>query len=239
MRVGIGPFTTQTASHNRGLGRYVRSLVSALLARDHDNTYVLYCPDGLTSGQLPEAPNAEIRLLRPEARHGEANLAQALTRLISTNPDAIDVFLLLTAPELGSGYALPAKPSNGLKVAALIHDLLPIFCHRDSSGRPGAEPQQPDVESLNRLASYDALLVTSEANRESLVFLLRGCAVRVVTIGTAADDRFFVPDRAGTTPAMTTLTLCSSPQATGFTITMWLCSTHTEHSIAHGKRRLS
>jgi glycosyltransferase involved in cell wall biosynthesis len=202
MRVGIGPFTTQTASHNRGLGRYIRSLVSALLARDHDNTYVLYCQEGLTSGQLPTAPNAEIRLLRPDAGHGEANLVEALTRLITTNPDATDVFVLLNAREMGSGYALPAKPSNGLKVAALIHDLLPLFCHRDSSsGRPGEERPQPDVESLKRLASYDALLVTSEANRESLAFLLRGSADRVVTIGTAADDRFFMPDGSGTMPA--------------------------------------
>jgi glycosyltransferase involved in cell wall biosynthesis len=202
MRVGIGPFTTQTASRNRGLGRYIRSLVSALLARDQENSYVLYCQEGLTSVQLPTSPNAEIRLLRPDAARGEANLVEALTRLITTNPDAADVFVVFNAHELGSSYALPVKPSNGLKVAALIHDLLPLFCHRDSSaGRPGEERPQPDVESLNRLASYDALLVTSEANRESLVFLLRGSADRVVMIGTAADERFFVPDRSGTMPA--------------------------------------
>ena len=202
IRVGIGPFTTQTAGHNRGLGRYIRSLVSALLARDHDNTYVLYCQEGLTSDQLPKAANAEICLLRPDAAHGEANLVAALTRLITTNPDDTDVFLLLNARESGSGYALPPKPSNGLKVAALVHDLLPLFCHRESStGRPGQERPQPDVESLNRLASYDALLVTSEANRESLVFVLKASADRVVTIGTAADGRFFVPDGSGAMPA--------------------------------------
>ncbi len=201
MRIGIGPFTTQTASCNRGLGRYVRTLVSALLARDHDNTYVFYCQEGLTSGQLPASPNAEIRLLRPDAAHGETNLLEALTHMITTNPDATDVFVLLGSRELGSGYALPPKPSNGLKVAALIPDLLPLFSHRDSSSsRPGEGRPRLDVESLNRLANYDALLVTSEANRESLRFLLRGSADRVVTIGTAADEQFFVPDR-GTMPA--------------------------------------
>ena len=201
MRVGIGPFTTQTSSCNRGLGRYIRTLVSALLSRDHNNAYVLYCQEGLTSGQLPKATNAESRLLRPDAANGEANLAEALTRLVRTNPDAVDVFVLLGARELGSGYALPAIPLNGLKVAALIHDLLPLFCHRDSStGRPEKARPQADVESLNRLASYDALLVTSEANRESLAFLLKGSADRVVTIGTAADNRFFVPDASGAKP---------------------------------------
>ena len=202
MRIGIGPFTARTASHNRGLGRYVRSLVSALLARDHDNSYVLYCPDGLIADQLPKAPNAEIRLLRRDAAHGEANLTQALTRVITTNPDATDVFLLLDAPALASSYCLPSKPANGLKVAALIHDLLPLLFPEDSSSsRAEAERLRREVESLDRLGRYDALLATSEANREGLLSLLGGSSDRVVTIGLAADDRFFFPDSSATMPA--------------------------------------
>ena len=183
-----------------GSGRYPKSCFRAPGTRPGQQLRSLL-RQGLLSDQLPKAANAEIRLLRPEPAHGEASLVDALTRLITTNPDATDVFLLLNARESGSGYALPAKTSNGLKVAALIHDLLPLFCHRDScTGRPGQERPQPDVESLSRLASYNALLVTSEANRESLVFLLKGSAERVVTIGTAADDRFFVPDESGAIP---------------------------------------
>ena len=202
MRVGIGPFTAQAASHNRGLGRYIRSLLSALLASDHDTIYVLYCPDGLLSEQLPTAPNVEIRMLRPDAARGESNLVQALSRVITTNPDAIDVFLMLNAPELASGHCLPARPTNGLKVAALVYDLLPLFFRPDSSARlPEAERLRRDLESLNRMGSYDALLATSEANRENLLSVLSVSADRVMTIGTAADDRFFVPDRSGTMPA--------------------------------------
>jgi glycosyltransferase involved in cell wall biosynthesis len=202
MRVGIGPFTTQTASHNRGLGRYIRGLLSALLARDRDTTYVLYCPDGLLSDQLPKAPNVEIRLLRPDAAQGESNPVQALTRVIATNPDAVDVFLLLNAPELASGHCLPARPTNGPKVAALIYDLLPLFFPGDSSATlTEAERLRRDLESLNRMGSYDALLATTETNRENLLSVLSVSADRVVTIGTAADDRFFVPDRTGTMPA--------------------------------------
>jgi glycosyltransferase involved in cell wall biosynthesis len=201
MRVGIGPFTTQTASHNRGLGRFIQGLLSALLARDRDTTYVLYCPDGLLYDQLPKAPNVEIRLLRPDAAHGESNLVQALSRVIATNPDAADVFLLLNAPELASRHCLPARPTSGLKVAALIYDLLPLFFGGDSSaGQPEAERLGRDLESLNRMGSYDALLATSETNRENLLSVLSVSADRVVTIGTAAADRFFVPDRSGTMP---------------------------------------
>ncbi len=202
-RIGIGPFTARTTSHNRGLGRYVRTLVSALLARDHDNFYVLYCPDRLIADQLPKAPNAEIQQLRRDAAHGEADLTQALTRVITTNPDAMDVFLLLDAPRFASSCCLPSKPANGLKVAALIHDLLPLFFPEDSSSsRAEAERRSRRVESLDRLGRYDALLATSEANREGLLFLLRGCSDRVVTIGSAVDDQFFFPDKSATVPAL-------------------------------------
>ncbi len=55
-RIGIGPFTRRTASHNCGLGRYVRSLVSTVVARFPENSYILYCPDGLIADQLPRRP---------------------------------------------------------------------------------------------------------------------------------------------------------------------------------------
>ena len=200
MRIGIGPFTTRTASHNRGLGRYVRSLISALVSRDHDNSYVLYCPDRLIADQLPTARNAEIHLLRRDAARGEANLTDALTRVITTNPDAMDVFLLLDAPALASSYCLPSQPASGLKVAALIHDLLPLLFADDSSpGQAEAERLRREVESLDRLGRYDALLAPSEAVRDGLCSVVRGDPDRVVTIGLAADRSILFPGQAAPT----------------------------------------
>ena len=49
-------FGTQSASRHRGIGRYSRNLVAALLARDPDNDYVLYCQDGLPTDQIPDGP---------------------------------------------------------------------------------------------------------------------------------------------------------------------------------------
>ena len=203
MRIGIGPFTARTASHNRGLGRYVRILVSTLLERDQDNSYVLYCPDRLIADQLPRVPNAEVHLLRRDAARGEANLTQALTRVITTNPDAMDVFLSLDAPALASSFCVPSKPANGVKVAALIHDLLPLlFTEDSSSSRAEAERLRREVESLDWLGRHDALLATSETNREGLLSLHSGSSDRVVTIGLAADDRFFFPDKSAIMPAL-------------------------------------
>ena len=54
---------------------------------------------------------------------------------------------------------------------------------------------------MNRLRSYDALLAISEATRRDILSLLGLSPDRVVTIGTASDGRFFVPDRTDPMPA--------------------------------------
>ena len=114
-------------SRNRGIGRYTRNLAATLLARDPTNEYVLYCQDGLPTDQIPTAPNAVIRLLRPDPARGETTLAHAMERLTETNPDGLDVLLLLNPLEMAPGYDLPAKPLNGLKMAAVVYDLIPLI----------------------------------------------------------------------------------------------------------------
>ncbi len=129
-------------------------------------------------------------------------MAQVLSRVIATNPDAADVFLLLDTPALASSQALPSQPATGLKVAALIHDLLPLlFPEVSSSGQAEAERLRREVECLDRLGRFDAFLTTSDAHREGLISVLGGSSDRVVTVGLAADDRFFFPVSSATMPA--------------------------------------
>jgi glycosyltransferase involved in cell wall biosynthesis len=175
-------------------------LVSALLARDRHNSYVLYCPDRLIADQLPQASNAEIRLLRCDVADDEADLTQALAHFITTNPDAADVFLLLDAP--ASSHCLASKAADGLKVAALVHDLLPLlFADNLSSSQAEADRLRRDVESFGGLGRYDAILATSETTRAGLSSLLSGSSDRLVSIGLAADDRFFLADKSATMSA--------------------------------------
>ena len=196
MRIGIELFGTQTVSRHRGIGRYSRSLVATLLARDPANDYVLYGRDGLPTDQIPTAPNAVLRLLRPDSARGETTLAQAMERLTATNPDGLDVLLLLNPLEMTPGFDLPAKPLNGLKMVAVVHDLIPLLFQEDYFSRwPGPERVRRYFQGLNRLRSYDALLAISEATRRDCLSLLGLSPDRVVTIGTASDGRFFVPDR--------------------------------------------
>ena len=201
LRIGMEMFGTQTSSRNRGIGRYSRNLAATLLARDPANEYILYAQDGLPTDQIPAAPNAEVRLLRPDPARGETTLAHAMERLTETNPDGLDVLLLLNPLELFPGYDLPAKPLNGLKVVAVVYDLIPLLFQEEYfPGWGGPEFARRYLQGLNRLRSYDALLALSDSCRSDLVSLLGLSPDRVVTIGAASNGRFFVPDRTETMP---------------------------------------
>ncbi|HKM52065.1 MAG TPA: glycosyltransferase [Isosphaeraceae bacterium] len=202
VRIGIEMFGTQSASRHRGIGRYNRNLVATLLARDPSNDYVLYAQDGLPTDHIPTAPNAVVRLLRPGSAPGETTLAHAMERLTETNPDGLDVLLLLNPLEMAPGYDLPAKPLNGLKMVAVVYDLIPLLFQEEYFPRwPGPEFVRRYFQGLNRLRSYDALLAISEATRRDILSLLGLSPDRVVTISTASDGRFFVPDRTDPMPA--------------------------------------
>ena len=202
LRIGVELFGTQSASRFRGIGRYSRSLVAALLGRDPHNEYVLYGQEGLPTDRIPEAPNAVVRLLRPDPTAGETTLAHVMERLTQTNPDGLDVLLVLNPLELVLGFDVPAKPLSGLKMVAVVHDLIPLIFQEEYFPRwPGPEFVPRYVQGLNRLRCYDALLTNSEATRRDCLSLLGLSPQRVVTIGTASDGRFFVPDRTEPMPA--------------------------------------
>ena len=162
---------------------------------------MLYGQDGLPTDQIPTAPNAVVRLLRPDPARGETTLAHAMERLTETNPDGLDVLLLLNPLEMAPGYDLPAKPLNGLKMVAVVYDLIPLLFQEEYFPRwPGPEFVRRYLQGLNRLRSYDALLAISEATRSDFLSLLGLSPDRVVTIGAASDGRFFVPDRTEPMP---------------------------------------
>ena len=61
MRIGIDAVAVQsTWSQGRGIGRYARNLVSALLHEGHEHTFILYAHDPLPTDTLPDAPNARV-----------------------------------------------------------------------------------------------------------------------------------------------------------------------------------
>src|SRR5262245_38306132 len=108
-------------SRGRGIGRFGVNLVSAMLARGDGHDYVLYSHDGFPTDSIP--PGARVATLRIEPEWGESTLRDAMERLARTNPDDLDALLLISPFELCPGYDPPARPLNGLRMAAVMHDV--------------------------------------------------------------------------------------------------------------------
>jgi glycosyltransferase involved in cell wall biosynthesis len=177
---------------DRGVGRYSRHLVSALLERDDGHQYFLYAHDALPADCIPDAPQAQIRSLGPEQRRHSSQI----DRLARLNPDGLDVLVAVSPFELGAIYHPPARPVDvqGPRLAAVVHDLSPFLFAREDVYDALLVRQ---YRALEELKQYDALLAVSESTRRDCLQLLGVPEPNVTTIGAACDERFFVPDREG------------------------------------------
>lgn len=189
MRIGIDALGMQSpSSRGRGIGRYARSLVSALVAADPSVEYLLYAHDGLPIGDVAESANLEVRWLPPAATR-----AEAIDLVAVENPDALDLLLLTSPFELLDGYQAPSRPLNGLPMAAVLYDLVGfLFQEKYLTWAPAAMRL---YRALERLRGYDLLLAISEATRDDGRRLLGLGLDRVVNISGASDPTFFTPDR--------------------------------------------
>ncbi len=144
MRIGFDMLAVQSAHHgHRGIGRYSRHLVAALLASGDGHQFVLYAHDGLPDDRIPRAPNAIVRWLGPESEHDGVSVTHRLDRLARTNPDALDVLVVLSPFEYWQDYHPPASSRNGLKLAAIVYDMIP-FLYQSACPRPELDAVLPD-----------------------------------------------------------------------------------------------
>jgi glycosyltransferase involved in cell wall biosynthesis len=186
LRIGLEMFGTQTASRHRGIGRYVRNLATALLARAPKlgHELILYAEDGPPTDLPPTVP---LKLVRPEP-----TLRDTVARLALANPDRLDLLVLLNPLELSPGFDIPARPARGPRLAAIVYDLIPLIFQKDYLRRwPGSEFARRYFWTLERLRTYDALLAISEATRLDTIRLLNVDAGRVFAIGAAGSDQAF------------------------------------------------
>ena len=204
MRIGIDLLPLQSpGSRLRGVGRYGRELVNALLARQDGHQYTLYAYDGFPRDGLPVG--VETHVLAIDSSRGDSSLTEVLDRLARENPHSLDVLLLLNPFELCAGYDPPAKPRNGLKLAAIVYDFIPFL----DQERYLAEPGNADwfYRRLRTLARYDHLLAISDATRDDALRLLGLPSTTVVNISGASDSGFFKPDGRFPMPVATRRTL--------------------------------
>jgi glycosyltransferase involved in cell wall biosynthesis len=155
--------------------RLARRLVSALLANDPANRYVLYAHEGLPTDRVPASRNA----LRVSLAGGLGKPRAAIQRVLDHNPDGLDWLVLLDPFDPAYGGMPPESPLNGPKVASLVTDLAP--------GRV-------DDRRLAPLRRHDAILATSEMAADEARRRLPSASGRVMTLGPALDDSWSSTD---------------------------------------------
>jgi glycosyltransferase involved in cell wall biosynthesis len=195
VRIAIEVLGTQSESRFRGVGRYTHELVNALLDLGTGHEFILHAQAGAPSDYIPGADRAEVRWLEPDPARGERTLSDVYRRLLGTNADRIDLLLLCNPSELRFDYLPPSPPLNGVKMAAVMYDLIPlIFSEHYFNRWPAPEYVRQYVRGLDRLRRYDGFLAISDSTRDDVIAHLGVRPDRVVNIGTGGDAAFFKPD---------------------------------------------
>ncbi|WP_152052871.1 glycosyltransferase [Tautonia marina] len=186
MRIGVDVLAIQSPySRGRGIGRYARSLLAAMLEREDEHEYILYTYEDLSRESLPTSSRTRIREVRRNHHQGEHTLQHAIERSLVEDVGALDWFLLLSPFETWEFYGLPHRPVSGIQTAAVVYDLIPFlfqetYLVNENVGRWF-------YGHLRRLCRYDRLLAISEATRQDTLQLLGLPPSRVQTIGTASE----------------------------------------------------
>jgi glycosyltransferase involved in cell wall biosynthesis len=187
VRIGFDMLAVQSPHHaQRGIGRYSRHLVSSLLAREEDHEYFLYAHDALPIDGIPTGPRARLRRLGPDAW----TPSQRVDRLARSNPDRLEVLVILSPFEHWSNYYPAGRRDGGPKLAAVVYDLIPFLFAGEDNHDPALLRHYRVLEELKR---YDALLAISEATRGDCLRLLGLPGAQVTTIGGASEGQYFEP----------------------------------------------
>jgi glycosyltransferase involved in cell wall biosynthesis len=169
---------------DRGVGRYVVSLVEALRRHDRVNDYVLFAHEGMPRANF----SWEISSIGDSG--GDWRIRSVVsTEAIRTQRDLPLDLLLLTLPF--SEGALPRSPRRKPRLASIVYDLIPfLFPERYLS-----DPRRGEhyYQSLQTLRGYDALLAISESTRRDCEQALGLRQGRAINIGCAGRDDFFEP----------------------------------------------
>jgi glycosyltransferase involved in cell wall biosynthesis len=186
VRIGVDALAIQSPfSRGRGIGRYARSLLAAILEADRTNEYILYTYEDLPRDGLPTSARTTIREVRRRHDREEHTLQHAIERALLEDAEQLDWFLLLSPLETWQFYGLPHRPVGRTRAAAVIYDVIPFLSQE--TYLTNEEVGRWFYGHLRRLARYDLLLAISEATRLDTIQLLGLPPSRVHAIGTASE----------------------------------------------------
>ncbi len=118
-------------------------------------------------------------------------MTHRLDRLARTNPDALDVLVVLSPFEFWQHYHPPARTPDGPRIVAVVYDLIPFLFQSETIYDIDLMRSYRTLQELRR---YDSLLAVSESTRADCLAMLGLPEHRVVTIGAASDPDFFCPE---------------------------------------------
>ena len=195
MRIGIDLLGAQSPHHGRrGIGRYARDLVSALVARPDGGHYFLHRRPALGTVGIEDVISSDRATWRDLPACGDGEAAASSDSLVRDDPDGLDAWLLASPFESWNGYLPPSRTEGGPALVAVLYDLIPFLAPPD--GIPIHPDQRRLPHAARALKRFDALLAISESTRRDAIRLLDLDPSRVVAIGSAADDARFGPGDA-------------------------------------------
>lgn len=193
MRIGIDLLAVESPStRQRGVGRLGNNLLRALLTYGQEHEYILYSHGELRRAPLPDTYSTRRITLRLDPSRGDSSHYDLVDRLTRTNPDDLDVFLLLSPFSSYGGYGPPDRPKEGLRLAAYVHDLIPFLFQESYLRDPVDAAMQ--YRQLERLRRYDILLTNSESTRSDIRRILGLGHRQVVNVSCDTDAELFSPD---------------------------------------------
>ncbi len=191
MRLGVDLHAIQAPScRGRGIGRYAKSLLRALLQDENHWDFVFYYRADLELDwdDEPVGDLAEWIVVEPDPP-GHAD--GTLQHLVQKNPHELDWLLILNPIVERRGFAIPESVPWGPKLAAVVYDFIPALFPRHYLDDEHVASEY--YRDLRRLQTYDLVLAISEATREDTQKLLGIPERRIANIQAATDTELFRP----------------------------------------------
>ncbi len=184
-RVGIDMLGAQSpTSRNRGIGRYLRGLVSALAAVPDGPELTLYWHPGMErSGEG----------FAREARHVElpARGPAGLQAVVDANPHGLEALIVGSPFETVDGYFPPLRRTAAAPaLLSVVYDLIPMVWSQERYLADEGERTR-FAAVARRLKRHDGLLAISDSARDDARAYLGIRADRVLAIGTGTDHTFW------------------------------------------------
>ena len=188
MKIAVDTHGLQSeGSRNRGIGRYVQSLVQGLIANPGDVDYLLFANSSLPKPDL-ELRNESSLWTIPVDREASSAYNELLikTAILSADVDAV----FLPSPIETVGCVMPDFAGFPTSVYAVCYDLIPFIFADSYLTDPGVRSLY--THRLRNLRNADFIFAISESTRQDTIRYLGTAPERVLNIG-AGVSPFFTP----------------------------------------------